>query len=432
MELLIKDFAKIKYAKIKCNGITVIAGENNTGKSTIGKVLFSIYNSTTNLKEKINDQRMNEISDNLELNLRNLIVHNQTLNNISIRGIRQISSKIIEDIFKDSRNISIKQISRTIEKNFQFYKIASDNYNKSELLPILSEKIDNIISLPDERITLEVISRYFTRVFYQQLNNVLDDTTKAEIELKIKGSKMNLAFEGNVCTNFSTEFNIIHNAFYIDNPFIVDELSSFYMSNNILEKYTIKALSKNEKDIMEGIFDTITAKEKLREIYRILENVIDGDISENQSGEYYFNSNKLEKPILVNNLSTGLKAFVIVKMLLEKGSLKERDVLILDEPEIHLHPEWQLYYAEIVVLLEKYFNLTIIITTHSPYFLESIEVFAAKHKTSNKVNYYLAETNDEFVSNVKEVTDNIEAIFKKLADPMQQLENIRNSIDNDI
>ena len=194
----------------------------------------------------------------------------------------------------------------------------------------------------------------------------------------------------------------------------------------------MKALSLNQKDIMDGIFDTIAAKEKLAEIYNILENVIDGDITENQSGEYYFNSNKLEKPILVNNLSTGLKAFVIVKMLLEKGSLKERDVLILDEPEIHLHPEWQLYYAELVVLLEKYFHLTIIVTTHSPYFLEAIEVFAAKHKTSNKVNYYLAETNDKHVSKVKEVTDNIEAIFKKLADPMQQLENIRNSINNDI
>ena len=45
MKLNIKNFAKIKNADILIDGITVIAGENNTGKSTVGKILFSLYNS---------------------------------------------------------------------------------------------------------------------------------------------------------------------------------------------------------------------------------------------------------------------------------------------------------------------------------------------------------------------------------------------------
>ena len=40
MKLSINNFAKIKQADIIIDGITVIAGENNTGKSTVGKVLF--------------------------------------------------------------------------------------------------------------------------------------------------------------------------------------------------------------------------------------------------------------------------------------------------------------------------------------------------------------------------------------------------------
>lgn len=43
MKLKVHNFAKIKEANIKLNGITVIAGENNTGKSTIGKILFSMF-----------------------------------------------------------------------------------------------------------------------------------------------------------------------------------------------------------------------------------------------------------------------------------------------------------------------------------------------------------------------------------------------------
>jgi len=45
MKLLIKDFSKIHEATIEFNGITVIAGNNNTGKSTVGKILFALFNS---------------------------------------------------------------------------------------------------------------------------------------------------------------------------------------------------------------------------------------------------------------------------------------------------------------------------------------------------------------------------------------------------
>ena len=41
MKLLLRNFAKIKEAEIRFDGLTVIAGNNNTGKSTVGKVLFT-------------------------------------------------------------------------------------------------------------------------------------------------------------------------------------------------------------------------------------------------------------------------------------------------------------------------------------------------------------------------------------------------------
>ena len=44
MKLKISNFAKVEEADIKIDGITVICGDNDTGKSTIGKILFSIFN----------------------------------------------------------------------------------------------------------------------------------------------------------------------------------------------------------------------------------------------------------------------------------------------------------------------------------------------------------------------------------------------------
>ncbi|HIC78966.1 MAG TPA: ABC transporter ATP-binding protein, partial [Sulfurovum sp.] len=42
MELQLKNIGMIKEANVKLDGLTVIAGENDTGKSTVGKALYSI------------------------------------------------------------------------------------------------------------------------------------------------------------------------------------------------------------------------------------------------------------------------------------------------------------------------------------------------------------------------------------------------------
>ena len=66
MKLNISNFAKIDNADIIIDGITVIAGENNTGKSTIGKILFSIFNSLYDINEQIQGQRISEITPIIE------------------------------------------------------------------------------------------------------------------------------------------------------------------------------------------------------------------------------------------------------------------------------------------------------------------------------------------------------------------------------
>ena len=130
----------------------------------------------------------------------------------------------------------------------------------------------------------------------------------------------------------------------------------------------------------------------------------------------------------IGNLSTGLKSFVILQILLLSGEIKDGSLLIFDEPEIHLHPEWQLLFAELIVMLQEEFDLHILLNTHSPYFLNAIDVYAQRHKVINKCEYYLSyNKNDE--SYIERVTDNIDLIYSKLARPMQLLENLRYTLD---
>jgi hypothetical protein len=76
------------------------------------------------------------------------------------------------------------------------------------------------------------------------------------------------------------------------------------------------------------------------------------------------------------------------------------------------------------VALQKEFNLNILLTTHSPYFLNAIEVYSQKAGTSSHCNYYITETQGDGCT-VQEVTGNLGLVYQKLAEPFQELENLR-------
>ena len=225
---------------------------------------------------------------------------------------------------------------------------------------------------------------------------------------------------------------ILHKAIYIDNPFVIDELSRYrYGDMSPMNELLVELLNSKSKDgVLDGVIETVRAKEKLNDLYEALQSVVDGEILVNQNDEeYYLKNSDFNEPISIHNLSTGMKSFVILKMLLEKGCLKDKDVVILDEPEIHLHPQWQIAYAELIVLLQKYFELSVVVTTHSPYFVDAINLFSCKYGTDHKVNYYLSSNNDNAVT-MECVTDKIDLIYKKMASPIQMLDTLRYELNN--
>lgn len=61
MKLHLENIGLIQDATIEMQGITVIAGENGTGKSTVGKALYAIFNSFYEVQEQIGQERFQSI-----------------------------------------------------------------------------------------------------------------------------------------------------------------------------------------------------------------------------------------------------------------------------------------------------------------------------------------------------------------------------------
>ena len=61
MNLKIKNIGIVKQADVRLDGLTVIAGENDTGKSTVGKLMFAIVKAVSRYEQDLNESKENEI-----------------------------------------------------------------------------------------------------------------------------------------------------------------------------------------------------------------------------------------------------------------------------------------------------------------------------------------------------------------------------------
>lgn len=425
MELNIKNFASIKEASIKIDGITVIAGENNTGKSTIGKILFASFNSLRDIDKKVNSEINYSIRDLLMDFIKRVTFYspkkNILLETITRRfKLNDIVSNILNDINSNEDN-NKENIENIIIDNIREYTNTNDKFTK-ENIEFLANRIIEYNNISRKKIALNLITKYYNDLFYKQINSRIFKNTNAEIKLNDFG--ISFEFKNDKCAKFKK--NIYENSvFLIDNPFVLD-IEDYSYSPSIPDSYLISEI--HDKYNEDYIINKTLAEEKLEIIYKMLSNAINGKII-TKDNDLYFESDKFLEAISIHNLSAGLKSFTIIKMMLERGVLKEKDILVLDEPEIHLHPQWQLLYAEIIVLIQKVFNLHIVITTHSPYFLESIELFTKKHRIDDKTNYYLSDINiKENYSTINLVNDKVYDIYRKMAIPFKYLEKLSDEL----
>lgn len=136
--------------------------------------------------------------------------------------------------------------------------------------------------------------------------------------------------------------------------------------------------NKNEKvgDVQKKVFDEIN------EIFEILEiNVKVEDISQDGRNIPIFKNSAGEK-FDINELSSGEKQ-LFLRTLAIKMLNPENSIILIDEPELSLHPKWQQQIVDVYKKIGK--NNQIIIATHSPHILGSVK----------KENIILLDRNDD-------------------------------------
>lgn len=429
MEIYLKNIAKIGEARIKVDKIAVIAGQNSTGKSTVGKALFALVGALSGLgDDEILRNRVITIKravyrvlEERQLPFLMLDAEQDEYDSPEYYMAKKLGAAIHESL-RNQPEISEEKIRGLVGSvlSDSCSNDAIDESVQNEIVTELSMKIIDILSLSSDLFVRNRVTSSFRNIFNNQINSLFSEerNKQGRVNLRIKDKLVSAVFERDMCVETEREILITSNAIGVDdvNGDLTVQVNSYFKD-------------RKNRHLNDG-FDDVARSVKLDEIISKLGEVIAGSfVIDSRYACIKFDD--LIKPLNVSNLSDGLKTFAIVKTLVE-NNIKERDFLILDEPEVHLHPEWQIKYAEIIVLMQKLLNLSIVVTTHSPYFVEALDLYSRKHEISSGVNYYASRVDSHGVGYIEDIEGKIEKIYQQMVDPIALLTELRVSLDSNI
>ncbi len=119
----------------------------------------------------------------------------------------------------------------------------------------------------------------------------------------------------------------------------------------------------------------------------------------------------------------GIKALAPLQVLDSYGLLDSNTLLILDEPEVHLHPKWIVECAETLVNLVAKRQVRVLVASHSPYLIQALQRFAAQALEKGQFRFYLAEKAEDvpFGYTYRDLGEKIGPIFKSFNVALDQI-----------
>jgi len=207
------------------------------------------------------------------------------------------------------------------------------------------------------------------------------------VPTEINFQKMNTA-----STTLVQEYNFIN----IVNTNLIKDIPSYIATKMI----SAMLKNKNEKvgDVQKKVFDEIN------EIFEILDiDVKAEDISQDGKNMPIFENSSGDK-FDINELSSGEKQ-LFLRTLAIKMLNPENSIILIDEPELSLHPKWQQRIVDVYKKIGK--NNQIIIATHSPHILGSVKKENIMLLDKDGEGKIVIKTGDELYDSYGQPTDRV-------------------------
>lgn len=397
IKVVTENFRAIGHAAIQINGITVVAGENSSGKSTISKLLYELFNTVSNYEILVKEKLMEEMRDLFQFfrvlsadlkefeyfkirRLNNEFVYSD----LSLREIEQYLISFLNKIYQNDVQKSYRY--DTMIETILGERIIDHSNDQTLLESFVKNKINEAEeAIKDRSITL--FKHELSKVFRSNvLPKVFEVYEENEPIVALNKDSLSIPF-------------LIKKAIYIDTPMSlsVGGYNEYWQElDKLLKK--IETETQYSKKMSSLISNNIRGEAKNNN------DLLDNDFSFYREDGAIFD---------LAEVATGIKAFSIIQLLLKNGHIDNRTLLIIDEPESHLHPQWIVEYARMIVLLHKHIGVKFFLASHNPDMVSAIRYIAEKEGVLDNVNYYLAEKaeGEAYLYNFRSLGTEIDPIF---------------------
>ena len=384
IKISVKDFRAIHCADIDLNGITVIAGVNGSGKSTLSKLLYTIFNKVKALDDvywnafRLEIQPIEEVGQQIYDTLKpsdfGLIIGGEVKD--ERENIQKCVSLLAESFSQDEKTKRLVSIIK--------YNLGIDIKGREDLNIIL-DKFDEAVARYEDRKR--------NRSFEELGNEIASELQDDDIIRKVSVSEYGYTFFGpgveSVPLLHSVKF-----CTYIDTP----KKLEIPFSYNEWESITSQKDATYNQEISKYLSD----------------NILKGEASYSEQWKTLIYQRNDGQTFDLSQSATGVQAFAFLQLLLKKGLINDRSLIIIDEPEAHLHPQWIVEYAKVLVELNKKTKARFFIATHSTDMVSALRYIAEKEETLDHLSYYRAvpADADAYTYDYQNMGTDIEPIFE--------------------
>lgn len=443
-DIHIENLGAIKKANITITPLTILAGENGTGKSFVTKFLYSVLNvintdiysdkttkkisqiislidKITNHDEVYLDQIDLDKLDSLKNMLSDLkiIINEEDFSTLEIVDytsvideIREYSA-VFENGITSKRNVDKKSPNKSdttkkvLLNSIKLRNDLDDIYFSLEIkkAPSKLEDIIQCLKNPNQsyiEFTKEALQNELKENF--QISELKDIINFGQNECVFKIHKLI-----NITININNDINVdfdrkyfekivqINRLVFFESPVYwrlltlikEDERSYIRLLSKEVSDEKLSGVPKHFLDLKELLFANFKDGERPKfvvECANSLKKHLKGNFEPNNNDLVFQNleGHNVSKSLV----SFGMTNIGIIQAVLSKNIISKGAFIFIDEPESNLHPSWQSMLSEVLLKLSMN-GVYVIITTHSSDMLKALE-FNANNNTSSETTDFIS------------------------------------------
>lgn len=371
MKLKVNNLGAIKEGEIDLSQkFIVFCGPNGTGKTYLSYVIFGLFKRKFHIQgeQKFTEDLLNKKKVSMEIDFKQLFQYRSFMISgaeSSVDALFGLGESESKKIFKDF-HCEFSQSDEDLKNEIINTKFEVTNKIESVLVKIEKEvgKTQLTVSILNDSIPNDAISR-FMMFFYSYIYSFLASYPIGNVEM--------FTVERNSIYTFSKELSVRKQE-ALDNILLLMDKEKkidrfeLYFRNNYKYPLPIR-VGLETADNLSEIKKVDSEFCKFSSFME--EELLHGKVQVSNEGEIQFKPSQSSRTILPIQMTASVVKTLSSLDLYLKHIAKVDDLIIIDEPEINLHPDNQILVARMLVRLMNS-GFRIILSTHSDYIIREI------------------------------------------------------------